>query len=103
MYIQISFDGKVVSTSGNANKHIAGQVYLDSNNNLVFQTNNYGSIKYYEGAFANDFDRGKIKEIDDEFFSYYNYSDASYEVGKIKKIGSIYIYYNSDGSLKSIG
>ena len=102
MLLQISYDGKIQSTRGNAYKHIAGPIYLDENDNLVFQTDNYDSIKYYEGAFANGFDMGKIKEIDDVFFTYYAYNYSDYEVGKIKQIGSNYIYYNSDGSLKSI-
>ena len=78
MYLQISFDGRVLSTSGNPYKTVGDHVYLDAAGQLVFEIDDYGDIEYYD-SYASDYERGKIR-----------------------KIGGTFVYYDEDGRVKSI-
>jgi len=106
MYLQISFDGRVLSTSGNPYKTVGDHVYLDAAGQLVFEIDDYGDVEYYDSS-ASDYERGKIRRIGGTYF-YYN--DYGGERGKIKSIGGVYFYYYSSydsdyesGKLHQIG
>ena len=92
MYLQLSFDGQIVSTSGYPYKKVGDNVYLDSNGKILFEVNDYGNVEYYS-SYDSDYERGKIKKIGGTYFYYNNYNSSSYEVGKIKSIGNTYFYY----------
>ena len=93
MYLQISYDGRIVSTSGSPYKKVGEHVYLDGYGNLLFELNDYGSVHYYDSYDDDDYERGKIKRIGDTYFYYYGYDDESYEEGKLKRIADSYVYY----------
>ena len=93
MYLQISYDGRILSTSGSPYKQVGDHVYLDAYGNVLFELNDYGSVYYYDSYDDDDYERGKIKRIGDTYFYYYGYDDDSYEKGKIKRIGDYWFYY----------
>ena len=49
MYISISYDGSV-STGGQPNQHVAGNVYLDSYGRIVLEIYYRGSPTYYDDS-----------------------------------------------------
>lgn len=102
MYIKLSYNGSIVSTSANPSRRISGNLYLDSYNELVIEVPD-GSISYYD--YDNpSYCRGKIRYIGNCFISYYDDDNESCKVGKVRYIGDTFVsYYDSDYGSYCIG
>ena len=94
MYIQLSYDGRIVSTSATPSKRISGDLSLNSYNEPVIEVSG-GSISYYDDDY-DSYCRGKIKYIGNTFISYYDDDYDSYCRGKVKYIGNTFISYYDD-------
>ena len=93
MYIKLSYDGRIISTSAYPNRRVSSDVSLDSSNELVIEVDD-GSIYYYDDWDDDSYCKGKIKYIGRTLITYNDFDSDS--TGKVRYIGNILITYNDD-------
>ncbi len=99
MYIGLSYDGRITSTSATASRRVSGNVYLDSYGNLVVEApGSAGRVSYYDSDYESCIE-GKIRYIGDTLITYYDSDYESCIKGKVRCIGDTLItYFDSDSS-----
>ena len=97
MYIGLSYDGRITSTSASPSRRVSGNVYLDSYGNLVVEASgSAGRVTYYDSDYESCIE-GKIRYIGDTLITYYDSDYESCIKGKVRYIGDTFIsYYDSD-------
>ena len=102
MYIKLSYDGRITSTSATPSRRISGDLSLSSYNELVIEVNG-GDISYYDDDY-DSYCSGKVKYIGNIFISYYDDDYDSYCRGKVKYVGNTFIsYYDDDYDSYKVG
>ena len=97
MYVKVTYDGKIESTSNySPNKKLTSNVGLDGYCELVVEVKG-GPISYYDNSFYNVSSRGKIKSIGDTKIKYFDDLCYSFCAGKVERIGNVELfYYNNE-------
>ena len=110
MYIKLSYDGRIISTSAYPNRRVSSDVSLDSSNELVIEVDD-GSIYYYDDWDDDSYCKGKIKYIGRTLITYNDeWDDDSYKKVKVRYVGNTLVtYYDDDyesykvGRVKTVG
>ena len=92
MYIKLSYDGRIISTSAYPNRRVSSDVSLDSSNELVIEVDD-GSIYYNDDWDDDSYKKGKVRYVGNTLVTYYDDDYESYKVGRVKTVGDTFIYW----------
>ena len=92
MYVKISYDGRIESTSASGGKRVGDRVSLDGYCELVVEIPG-GPISYYDNSHYDTLSRGKIKSIGSTQIKYFDELCADFCKSKVEKIGDIDVWY----------